>query len=590
MKKNLRHLAALAMLISSAYSAQAQDCNCDHVISPPDSRATSLIIDGEAMGVKSGETVCISAGFYNQIRIVKMSGEPGLPIIIQNCGGVVEVGDAVNFGRWYAVDIGLSKYVRFTGTGVASTRYGIKLGKSGDTALKIGRSTDIEVDHIDVGNANFAGIMAKTDYGGKVPVNAPEMNNLNIHDNYIHDTRGEGLYIGETRTPGQDFRHLEIWNNVITRSGLDLLQVANVIEDVQVHHNVLYDGGYRRILGQNKGLQIGDNSVGKYYNNFIINSVSNFMIVMGSGDIDIYNNYLQGAGDPAFFIDNRSVTLRGKAINVRDNFMMEVRPTAPFINVFNEINPVNITGNRMEGGNKDVGYGSGAGAHNVTVSGNSVMAIERVKFIDPASDNFALATESAYKEIGVMEDVSDRNQRPFIQIIDDESLMAGTRLGVPVLAKDPDGDSVVLEAFNMPSFVSFQDNGNGTGVFMMAPRVTDVGTYYKVRVRVTDSKGAMNTQYYSITVFDRSDLYDEVRIYPNPVQDKVTIGFAHDVDGLLTVELTDEAGTSLLLRTWPNSQPTTVLDLAGLNLLPGMYYLKVAQEGIAPQTIRMFKE
>ena len=590
MSKTLLHFFALAFFLGSAHFLQAQDCGCNHVISPPASRATSLVVDGEALGIKRGETICISAGFYNQIRFIKITGEPGNPVTIKNCGGIVEIGDAVNFGRWYAVDIGLSKYVRFTGSGVASTRYGIKLGKSGDTALKIGGSTDIEVDHIDIGNANFAGIMAKSDYGGKVPVNAPEMNNINIHDNYIHDTRGEGMYIGETRTPGQDFRHLEIWNNVVTRTGLDLIQVANAIEDVHVHHNVMANGGLRKIFGQNKGLQIGDNSVGQYYNNFIINSASNFMIVMGSGDIDIYNNYLQGAGDPAFFIDNRSVTLAGRPINVRDNFMMEVRPTAPFINVFNELNPVYITGNRLEGSNKDVGYGSGAGTHNVTVSGNSVMAIDRVKFIDPASDNFTLSPESGYKEIGVMEDVTNRNQRPYIRVIDDQSLQAGTRLGVVVNATDPDHDEMKLEAFNLPSFVSFQDNGNGTGVFMLAPRVADIGVYYKVRVRVTDSKGGMNTQYYAITVEDRPGASEEVSIFPNPVQDNVSINFANAVEGLLTIDLTDEVGTPLLQRSWTSPGRTAQIGLSELNLLPGTYYLKVVHDGVELNTLRMFKE
>ncbi|MEX2232833.1 MAG: T9SS type A sorting domain-containing protein [Cyclobacteriaceae bacterium] len=589
MDKTLRCLVALFISITSAYSSQAQDCNCDHVISPPDSRTTSLIIDGEVMGVKAGETVCVSGGFYMQIRFTKMSGEPGHPVTIKNCGGVVEIGDAVNFGRWYAVDIAFSKYVRFTGTGVADTRYGIKLGKSGDTALKIGASTDIEVDHIDVGNANFAGIMAKTDYAGNVPANAPEMNNLNIHDNYIHDTRGEGMYIGETRTPGQDFRHLEIWNNVVTRTGLDLVQVANAIEDVHVHHNVLYKGGLRKLVGQNKGLQIGDNSVGQYYNNFIIGSASNFFIVMGSGDIDIYNNYLQGAGDPAFFIDNRSVTLMGEPINVRDNFMMEVRLTAPFINVFNEKNPVNITGNRLDGSNVDVGYGSGAGA-NVTVSGNSNMAIERVQFIEAATDNFALASESPYRGLGLMEDVSNRNQRPYIRLIDNQTLMAGTKRGVVVNATDPEHDAMKLEAFNLPSFVSFQDNGNGTGVFMLAPGVANIGVYYKVRVRVTDSKGGMNTQYYSITVLDPPGLSEQVRIYPNPVQDKVIIGFESEVNGLLTIQLSDRLGTPLLQSSWMNSEQTTELDINELNLLPGLYYLKVAQDGVEPKTLRMFKK
>ena len=589
MHKTLRCLVALFISISSAYSTQAQDCNCHHVINPPASPTTPLILDGEVMGVKPGQTVCLTAGFYMQIRFTKMSGEPGRPVTIKNCGGLVEIGNAVNFGRWYAVDIAYSRYIRFTGSGVPGTRYGIKLGKSGDTALKIGASTDVEVDHIDIGNANFAGIMAKTDYAGKVPVNAPEMNNVNIHDNYIHDTRGEGMYIGETRTPGQDFRHLEIWNNVVTRTGLDFIQVANAIEDVEVHHNVMYQGGLRKILFQNKGLQIGDNSVGKYYNNFIIGSPSNAIIAMGSGNIDIYNNYMQGAGDPALFIDNRSVTLLGTPINVRDNFIMEVRPTAPFINVFNEINPVNISGNRLEGDNLHVGFGSGAGP-NVTVSGNSTMAIERVQFTEVAADNFSLPSESPYKGLGLMDDISNRNQRPYIRLIGDQSVIAGTRLGLVVNATDPDHHVMKLEAFNLPSFVSFTDNGNGTGTFMLAPRIADIGVYYKVRVRVTDSKGGMNTQYYSITVIDRSQLYQDVRIYPNPVQDKVTIGFANQVEGVLTIELSDKAGKPLLQQSWNNSEQNTEVDLKGLNLLPGVYYLKIAQEGIDTKTLRMIKE
>lgn len=501
MLKTLRYFFTLVILTASAYSTQAQDCGCDHVITPPADRVTSLILDGEVLGVKPGQTVCLSAGFYMQIRFLRMNGEPGNPVTIKNCGGLVEIGDAITFGRWYAVDIGLSSYMRLTGSGAPGIRYGIKLGKSGDSSLKIGLSTDTEIDHLDIGNANFAGILAKTDYRGSVPPDAPEMNNVNIHDNYIHDTRGEGMYIGETTTPGQDFRHLEIWNNVVTRTGLDLLQVANAVEDVQVHHNVLYKSGLRNILFQNKGLQIGDNSVGQYYNNFIIGSPSNSMIVLGSGKIDIHNNYMQGAGDPGLFIDNRSVTLPGTPINVRNNYLMEVRSTVPFINVFNEKNPVNITDNFVEGSNVIVGYGPGVGA-NVTESNTTVGPITRVEFTDVATDNFTLPEGSPYAGLGLMEDVSNRNNRPFIAIIPQQKLDAETERVIPVKASDPDGDALILEAFNVPPFVSFADNGDGTGAFSLAPQMADIGVYHKVRVRVTDARGSMNTQYYTIKVLD----------------------------------------------------------------------------------------
>ena len=499
----LKRVATLAMLFTTFHAAaQAQDCGCDFVINPPESRTTTLFINGEELGVQPGQTICLTAGFYMQIRLVKIFGEPGNPVTIKNCGGLVQIGDDTNYGRWYATDIVNCSYIRYTGTGDPAFFYGIKLGRSGDSGLKIGVfSTDTEIDHIEIANPNFAGILCKTDFGGNPPPNAPEMNNVNIHDNYIHDTRGEGMYIGETKSPGQNFRHLEVWNNIVTRTGLELIQVANVVEDIEIHHNVFYRSGLRNVLHQNKGFQIGDNAVGRYYNNFIIGSPSNSMIVMGSGNIEITNNYLEGSGDPSFFIDNRAFVIPGTPVNIHKNFVMDVNETFPFFNVFNEINPINISENKLEGNNAIIGYGSGAGA-NVSVSGNTMEVIERVQFSDPENGDFTLVGSSPYLDLGLMNDVSGRNQRPYIALIGDHQLDFETTAEVSVSAADADGDAVTLEAFNLPPFVSFNDNGDGSGVFALAPQAADAGIYYKVRVRVTDSKGAMNSQNFNITVLD----------------------------------------------------------------------------------------
>ncbi len=490
------------LLIALTPFAQAQTCACDFVIEPPADRITPVFIDGLALGVKPGQTICLNAGFYMQIRLSAVEGTPDRPVMIQNCGGLVEIGDATNFGRWHAVDIRTSKYFRFSGSGDPSFKYGIKLGKSGDSGLKIGSSTDTEIDHIEIANTGFAGILAKSDYGGKPPVNAPEMNNVNIHDTYIHDTWGEGMYIGETKTPGQDFRHLQIWNNVVTRTGLETIQVANVVEDAQVFNNVMYKGGTRNALFQNKGFQIGDNSVGKYYNNILIGSPSNNMIIMGSGNIDIFNNYLSTVtNDAGFFIDNRSVSIPSAPINIYKNYILGVNLKFPFFSVHNEKNPVNITENKLEGANVMLAVASGAGS-NVIISGNTNEVIEPVQFLDIDHDNFTLTPGSPYQGMGVLEDVSHLNKRPFISLIPDQEIDFETLREIPVSATDSDGDAMVLETFNLPPFVTFQDNGNGKGVFTLAPQANELGIYYKIRVRVTDSKGGMNSQYFSIKVMD----------------------------------------------------------------------------------------
>lgn len=607
-------LAFLFCIVNSA--ARAQSCDCDHVIDPPADSLTSVFIDGQNLNVQPGQTVCLKAGFYKQVRFVRFYGLPGNPITVRNCGGLVQLGDSTHYGRWYAADVVSSSYFRITGSGDPSLKYGIVLGRSGDSGLKIGASTDIEIDHLEIGSTGFAGILAKSDYGGNPPANAPEMNNVNIHDNYIHDTRGEGMYIGETKTPGQHFRHLEVWNNVVARTGLDLFQVANVVEDVQVHHNVFYQAGTRNVLYQNKGLQIGDNSVGRYYNNFVIGSPSNSMIIMGSGDIEVFNNYFQGAVDPGFFIDNRSVSLPDEPINIYDNYMMDVRETVPFFNIYNEVNPVNITGNKVEGNNVLIGYGSGAGPM-VSESGNTRAVIPRVQFVDAENNNFHLVTGSPYSGLGLQDDVSGRNARPYIALIDDQTLGAGTESKLGVFAKDDDRDDLILEAFNLPAFVSFSDKGKGRGLFTMRPVLADTGVYYKVRVRVTDSRGSMNTQYFAITVAApdttlsatrlpnppkqsrtlaqsseevSADAVQAVRVYPNPVADEVTVDLGMAESQLVTVEISDLAGHSFFYDSWKNTSQFIDLDLNTSDMEPGLYLLKVKQDDLPVKVVRLVKQ
>lgn len=614
MKKILRDVyafaakAALLVLVGllSSITSKAQQCDCDHVITPPETPATSVFIDGEVLKVKPGETICLKSGFYMQIRFIRIFGTPGKPVTIINCGGPVQIGDSTTFGRWYAGDIVNCKYIRLTGSGEHDVKYGIKFGKSGDSGLKIGASTDTEIDHVEIGDTGFAGILAKSDYLGNPPPNAPEMNNVNIHDTYIHDTRGEGMYIGETRTPGQDFRHLRVWNNIITRTGYDLIQVANCVEDARVHNNVFYAGGLRKVLFQNKGLQIGDNSVGSYYNNFIIGSPSNSMIVMGSGDIKIFNNYMQGAGDPGMFIDNRTVTVDAP-IEVYGNFVQDVAATAPFINVFNEVNPVKISGNHFEGSNVLVGFGSGAG-QKVEVLNNVVGAIDDVQFTDIENDNFTLPWNSPYRGIGLM-DYYNRNAQPIIDLIPDQELEPGTFQTLRVSAKDPDRDNIRLEAFHLPSFVLFRDLGKGRGLFYMAPVAADTGVYYKVRVRATDSRGEMNTQNFTINVVrpyaavqqiaanasdaessGNTSMQGENRIFPNPATDKLTVALASSQNHAVLVQITNHLGEVRYEQYFTNAGQFVDVDLRAHPIPPGVYYIKIKSKEQPIEVFRLLKE
>ncbi len=91
-----------------------------------------------------------------------------------------------------------------SGKGDATYTYGIKLinsNASNGMGVTVGDlSSDCELEHIEVAKAGFAGMMVKTDPGCDPATWRDNfaMYKVKIHDNYIHDTGGEGLYIGNS--------------------------------------------------------------------------------------------------------------------------------------------------------------------------------------------------------------------------------------------------------------------------------------------------------------------------------------------------------------------------------------------------------
>jgi hypothetical protein len=180
-------------------------------LSPFDAAAKSFVIplaqttvDGAALGAGPGDIVILEAGPRRFLRIEHLVGRPEAYITITNSPGEVVIH---NDDHYYDIWIGASRYFRLTGAGESTLRLGIRLdgtNRDGSALMIGGLSSDCEIDHLQIGHAGFAGMAIKTD--GAV---GTFMDRVNIHDNYVHDTGGEGLYIGETRTPGQIFRQLE---------------------------------------------------------------------------------------------------------------------------------------------------------------------------------------------------------------------------------------------------------------------------------------------------------------------------------------------------------------------------------------------
>jgi hypothetical protein len=81
--------------------------------------------------------------------------------------------------------------------------------------------------------------------------------------------------------------------------------------------------------------------------------------------------------------------------------------------------------------------------------------------------------------------VTDLNSPPVLDVISDQTIPEGEALSLLVTASDPGGEIPSLSASGQPAFVSFNDNGDGTGTFVITPGYTDVGMY-TITVIATD--------------------------------------------------------------------------------------------------------
>ncbi len=180
-------------------------------------------------------------------------------------------------------------------------------------------SSDFEIADVEVRNSGFAGIMAKTDPDCDVATQRGHftMQNVLLHDNYVHKTGGEGFYVGNsfyqdgvqtscgTVLP-HDVVNAKIYNNLTDSTGCEGIQVGSAVLGCEIYGNTVRSPGLTPFAtGQNNGIQIGEGTGGKCYNNLIKNAPGNGIIVLGLGDNLLFNNYILNAGGEGIFADSR---------------------------------------------------------------------------------------------------------------------------------------------------------------------------------------------------------------------------------------------------------------------------------------------
>ncbi|HYD02916.1 MAG TPA: MopE-related protein, partial [Alphaproteobacteria bacterium] len=307
---------------------------CDHIIYPNQSYVRGYQIGN----ILPGDTICIPAGTRRELSLLNTRGSPSNPITITNCGGQAIIDASLDTG--HGILLQNVSYFRLTGTGDSNFKYGIKVinaDSSGIAATSL--STDMEIDHLEIANVGFAGLLLKTDPGCSMTAAREYFVQYNTlaHDNYIHDVAGEGIYLGSSFYLGG---HVHRCNNVsisiapgdVTNIGIptspnydafvmgpgwSCQQVGSgsgtIANNTLVTFKVPgsskeYQGAYKggpvsmtgsSMLCNNASLLILPHEIKgvRVYNNIIRNSGWDCLQVGSStSDVEIYNNSLIGCG------------------------------------------------------------------------------------------------------------------------------------------------------------------------------------------------------------------------------------------------------------------------------------------------------
>jgi len=388
--------------------ATTGDCGCTYTVP-----ASAYRIDALALGLKPGAVICLKAGVaYKSLVFKNVRGTASAPITIKNCGGTAVVNGSTN---WFGIRTERSSHFRITG-GNLNGAYGIRITGGRQSLHLEGLTTNVEVDHVEIMNSGFAGIMAKTDPScdnATIRGNFV-MRNVLLHHNYIHDTSAEGFYVGHnnylkgistpcgTRLP-HTIEGLKIYDNIVKNSGWDAIQIASTPQGAQIYNNRIENYGVKNTLYQNHGVQFGEGGVARFHSNLIKGGKGNGMMILGNGDNFAYNNVIVNTGGHGIFCDDRTATgpgfkfMNNTIVNTGGDGIRLYADNVPINLVYNNIivNPKSYTTYRYpRSGNDAYLYLLGKEVKIKSLNNYFTRDIYAPKFVAPLSFNFALRSTS----------------------------------------------------------------------------------------------------------------------------------------------------------------------------------------------------
>jgi len=309
MTLKIKFIFFFVLFINHFFVIMAQINGCDFMFEA--NPQSTLVIDGNSLNnLTAGDTICLQGGLYYQLNIKNLHGTSESPIVIINKQGPVIINNNSNYGLTF----GHCSNIKLTGSGTSGIEYGFVINHvENGSGLSINYlSTDFEIEHTEICNVAFSGIIAKTDPDCSFSAvrDSFELQKLNIHNNYIHNVGNEGMYIGNAHYTGiilncngMDtliFPHLlsdiNIHNNIVSHTGWDGIQVSSASFNCSVHDNNITFDSDSATINQMSGILVGGGSLCDCYNNIISDGKGDGIDYFGLGNNKIFNNLIINSG------------------------------------------------------------------------------------------------------------------------------------------------------------------------------------------------------------------------------------------------------------------------------------------------------
>lgn len=549
--KPILFVLSLAVALTPSISHSSDACQCTHSFDT--SEKTNIYLNGETTTVSPGDIICFQSGTYSTIRLNNIHGTAADPVTVKNCGGQVEID--LRGGSSHGFVINNSTYIHLTGTGDDSLQHGFRIFREPADRVKTGLAvggmiSDIEIDHLEIHDVEL----------GLHLLNVPDCNaeswrgnwvmeNVSVHDMYVHDVGNEGFYIGSSKYSGGHtmscegqtvtllpslIRHIKVYNNHIENSGWDAMQVSVASADCRVFNNRAINWGYKNKPSQRAGIVVGGGSACEVYNNYIETGEGDGIDVFGIGNVQLHNNIIVGAKGQGVFIGNREPMSGYEYSIVNNTIVSSGEDSIRFNNSFVD-NSLIVNNLLVDFGQKGINIVQN-NEEDVFQAGNlELPMVSQAGFVDPPNDFYALEQTSpavdagadvaslylfftdhygiprpqgAGIDIGAAEFSLSLNRAPqYINRIPDQVCREGDTCVIPLsgnLFVDPDGDPLSLSATladnsPMPSWLDFNE---GDEVFTVTPQAQSAGLY-RVKLTATDIHAAANSLLFSLKIVPR---------------------------------------------------------------------------------------